>query len=94
VRYRFCVYAVMDEGLGPVDALKRSGQLTRGVWWHLFLFYLAMIGINILGSCLCMVGLLFAIPVILVAEAYVFRSLKGSIPAEAPVQAPEPAAES
>jgi uncharacterized membrane protein len=93
VRYRFSMYAVIDEGLGPVDAIKRSGQLTRGVWWHLFLFYLVMIGINIIGTCLCIIGLLFAIPVMIVAEAYIFRSLKGQIAVGVPVQAPAPVAE-
>ncbi len=92
VRYRFSMYAVVDEGLGPVEAMKRSGQLTRGVWWHLAFFYLAMVGINMLGSCLCLVGLLFAVPVVIVAEAYVFRSLKGQLAVGTKPVPPQPAA--
>jgi uncharacterized membrane protein len=81
VRYHFFGYLILDQGMSPVDAIKKSGQITRGSWWHLFVFALAMFGISLLGILACCVGLLFAIPVIIVSTAYVYRSLLAAAPA-------------
>ena len=81
VRYHFFGYLILDQGMSPVDAIKKSGQITRGSWWHLFVFSLAMFGIWILGFLACCVGILFAFPVILVSIAYVYRSLLAAAPA-------------
>lgn len=81
VRYHFFGYLILDQGMSPVDAIKKSGQMTRGSWWQLFVFWLAMFGISILGLLACCVGLLFAIPVVLVSVAYVYRSLLAAAPA-------------
>lgn len=89
VRYHFYGYLILDQGMSPVDAIKRSGQLTRGVWWHLFGFWLAIFGIAFLGLIACCVGLLFAIPVMIVATAYVYRTLLAATPLEMPAPAPE-----
>lgn len=80
VRYQFFGYLILDQGYSPVDAIKRSGELTRGVWWHLFAFYLAIVGIWILGFLACCVGTLFAMPVVIVAIAYVYRTLLAATP--------------
>lgn len=92
VRYQFFGYLILDQEYGPVDAIKRSGELTRGVWWNLFAFWLTMLGIWILGFLACCVGVLFAMPVIIVAIAYVYRTLLAATP-ETLVAAPmfEPA---
>ena len=58
-----------------MDAIKKSGELTRGVWWNLLVFWFALFGIYILGFLACIVGLLFAIPVMVVEVAYVYRTL-------------------
>ncbi len=91
VRYHLFGYLILDQGYGPVDAIKRSGELTRGVWWHLFAFGLTILGIYILGFVACCVGVLFAIPVIIVAIAYVYRTLLAATP-ESSV-APRPVAQ-
>jgi uncharacterized membrane protein len=87
VRYYYFSYLILDQGMSPVDAIKRSGQITRGVWWHLFVFWLAAFGIMILGFMVCCVGALFAWPVVIIATAYVYRSLLATAPA---VQQPGP----
>jgi len=89
VRYHFYGYLILDQGMSPVDAIKRSGQLTKGVWWHLFGFWWAIFGIAFLGLIACCVGLLFAIPVMIVATAYVYRTLLAATPLEMPAPAPE-----
>jgi uncharacterized membrane protein len=91
VRYHFFGYLILDQGLSPVDAIKRSGQITRGSWWHLFVFWLAIFGIAMLGLLVCCVGLLFAIPVVIISTAYVYRSLLAAAPAaQEPQMAPPP----
>lgn len=80
IRYHFYGYLIVDRNMSPVEAIKKSGELTRGVWWELFVFWLAIIGIQILGFLACCVGLLFAIPVVMVATAYVYRTLLAATP--------------
>jgi small-conductance mechanosensitive channel len=75
IKYQFYGYLIIDQGMGPMDAIKKSSELTDGVKWNLLVFWLALFGIYILGFLACCVGLLFAIPVIMVAVAYVYRTL-------------------
>jgi uncharacterized membrane protein len=75
IKYHFYGYLIIDRGMGPMDAIKKSGELTDGVKWNLLVFWLALFGIYILGFLACCVGVLFAIPVALVAIAYVYRTL-------------------
>jgi len=75
IKYYFYGYLIIDQGMGPMDAIKKSGELTKGVKWNLLVFWLALLGIYILGFLACCVGILFAIPVIIVAVAYVYRTL-------------------
>ena len=89
VRYQFFAYLIIDQDMGPVDAIKRSGQLTRGVWWHVFGLGWTLFGIYLLGLLACCVGLLFAVPVMAVTTAYVYRTLLAATPGEMPVPAPE-----
>ncbi|HEY5527477.1 MAG TPA: DUF975 family protein [Candidatus Anoxymicrobiaceae bacterium] len=88
IRYHFFAYLIIDKDMKPVEAIKRSGQLTRGVWWHLFVLALAMFGITLIGVILCGVGLLFTTPIVLVSIAYVYRTLQAATPAAMPVQPP------
>jgi hypothetical protein len=64
------------EGAGITESLYKSMALTRGRVWHLLGFFLAVIGINILGACFFLIGLLVTIPVTLIAWARVYQQLK------------------
>ncbi len=75
IKYHFFGYLILDQGMSPVEAIKKSGQITKGSWWHLFLLFLAMFGIVILGFIACCVGALVAIPIVMISIAYVYRSL-------------------
>jgi uncharacterized membrane protein len=72
----FAPYLVIDKGLGPVNALKESWRITTGHKSQLFLFALAIIGINILGLLALVVGLLVSIPVSILASVHVYRALE------------------
>ncbi len=76
VKYQFYDYLIIDKGMGPIEAIKRSGVLTEGVKRNLVLFWLALVGINILGMIALGVGLIATVPVSWLANAYVYRRLQ------------------
>jgi uncharacterized membrane protein len=75
IKFRFYRYFIIDQRLGPIEALKRSYEITAGSEWELFLFYLLIIGVNLLGALACGIGLLATVPASMVAEAFVYRKL-------------------
>ncbi len=74
--FMFAPYLVLDKGMSPVDAMKHSMKMTEGHRMSLFVFLLAMIGINILGALLIGVGLLVSVPVSLLATVRAYRLLE------------------
>lgn len=89
IQFQYFAYFIIDEGLDPVKALKRSSEITRGAKGDLFLYALLILGINILGFLALLVGMFITVPLSLVASAWVFRKLSQS-PAVAPTE-PHPA---
>lgn len=81
IRYGLAPFLVIDQGLDPWTALRRSGDLTEGAKEELFLFGLLLLGVNLLGAMALGVGLLASVPTSMMALAYVYRRLllrKGS----------------
>jgi len=84
---RFCFTAILiiDEGLGPVEAMKRSSVLTKGVKWKILLFWLVILCVNIVGAIALVVGLLATIPLSYLAFVALYRKLlaeNGGAPSE------------
>jgi len=75
IKYQFAPYLVIDKGMGPIEAIKKSGRITKGTKWHLFLFGLLGGLINIAGVIALAVGLFATVPTIMVATAFVYRKL-------------------
>ena len=73
----FVGYLVIEEKLGPIEAMKRSAALTKGHRWKLFQLALATILINILGFLALLVGLFVSVPVSFLAAVHAYRTLKG-----------------
>lgn len=74
--FAFYGFHIVDTGeTNPIEALRRSAELTRGHRWHLFGFGLALIGINILGLLVLIVGVLISSGISLLAIAHVYRRL-------------------
>lgn len=78
IQFQFYGYLIIDEGLTPIAALKRSLEITRGERGHLFVYGLILVGIMILGVLALVVGLLFAVPIVWLATAFIYRHLKSS----------------
>ncbi|MEK9161077.1 MAG: hypothetical protein AAB440_03545 [Patescibacteria group bacterium] len=72
------LYLVMDRGMEPVLALKESARITKGNRWRLFGLYLAILGLNIVGVLLLVVGLLVTVPVTMLAAVHAYKILSGS----------------
>lgn len=76
-RFGFCSFFILDKNAGPIESLKASSAATDGIRWPIFLLILALIGLNLLGLLLFVVGLLITIPVTLIALATVYRQITG-----------------
>jgi uncharacterized membrane protein len=72
----FTTYFIVDDGQSAIDAMKASFQFTKANAGDLLLLFLAIIGANILGACLCGIGLLVSVPVTILAQAYAYRALR------------------
>ncbi len=81
IRFSFYGYLIIDRDTGPVGALKRSWEITRGSTFELFLLGVVFFGITLLGVLACVVGLFAAVPTIWIAHAHVYRRLEYGAPA-------------
>lgn len=75
IKFQFFTYALVDKKLGPIAALKESANITRGVKWHLFIFDILVVFVNMLGFALLFVGLFITIPLTVFATAFLYRKL-------------------
>lgn len=78
IKFQFYNYLIIDRGLGPIEALKKSAELTEGVKWDLLAFDLTFGIINVLGALCLVVGLFATVPTTMIAMASVYRKLAGS----------------
>ena len=75
IKFSLAYYYVVDEGLGPIEALKASARATNTVKWELFGFGI-LCTLLIYAGILCLgVGIFAAFPTILIAKALVYRQL-------------------
>ena len=91
IKYSLCFYFVIDKGLDPIEALKASSRTTMGVKWELFALAIVCMSITFLGLLCLLVGIFAAYPVVMVANALVYRQLMAQTPqlAEFGIASPE-----
>lgn len=75
IQFQFFSYLIIDEKLNPLEALKKSSKITKGEKWHLFVFNISMLMINLLGALALGIGLVITVPITLLATASVYRKL-------------------
>ncbi|WP_125777029.1 hypothetical protein [Antribacter gilvus] len=73
----FTYHNVHDKGLGAWEAFTTSFRLVAQNFGPVFLLLLAALGLMILGSIPCGLGLFVVVPVVTIAIAYAFRRLTG-----------------
>ena len=71
------VIAERGEGVGVMESLQRSADITRGHRWQLFGLGVLIFLINIVGLIACFIGLLFTLGISILAWAYAYRTLSG-----------------
>ncbi len=77
IKYSLFAYYIVDEGLGPIEAIKASGKATKGAKFQLFLLGILLGLINLGGLLAFLVGLFATIPTSMVAFAHAYRQLAG-----------------
>jgi uncharacterized membrane protein len=76
VSYWLFQYALVDKGLGVLDALSEAKRISKDVRWPLFKFMVVTGVLNIVGIAAFGIGLFVTIPITAVATAYVYRALQ------------------
>ena len=74
VRLGFFGYFILeDRNAGPVEAFKKSWDMTDNHMWKLIGFLGIALLLNIIGVTLLMLGLLFTIPMTMIATALIYK---------------------
>ena len=71
----YTMFFIVDRQMSPVEAIKASISFTTGNLGATLLYYVLGVLVAIAGAIVCGVGLLVAIPVVLIGAAYTFRML-------------------
>jgi len=82
IKLGFFEYFIVDKKAEAMKSLRMSSELTKGVRWNLFIFWILLAIINLVGAACLLIGLLVTIPTTMIAMAYVYRKLLAQIEAE------------
>jgi len=75
IKYSFYPFVIIDKKLGAFKAIKASGELTDGVKWQLFGFFLLSLLLTLLGLICLLAGVLVVFPLVILAQALIYRKL-------------------
>ena len=78
-KYRFVPTLTIDKKMGPIDAFKKSAEITQGFKFDMFIIDMFCLLINIIGLLAIFIGLFFTIPLTLLVGSVIYRRL---MPAE------------
>jgi hypothetical protein len=74
-------FIIVDQKLGGIDALKKAWAMTTGHKVNIFVFWLLCLLVTIAGELACGIGvLLVSMPIIIIASAHMYLTLKGEPP--------------
>lgn len=74
---QFTLLFVLDKSLSPIDAIKASFSLVNKNLGTVVVLYIAVAIASFIGGLLLGLGLLVALPVSMLATAYMYRKLQG-----------------
>ena len=80
MKFYFYNYLIIDMELGPIEALKGSAAITKDARWEVLVFDLLVTAITVLGLLALLVGLFLALPLTMIATAFVYRRLLAQSP--------------
>ena len=73
----FWGYFVVDKNMGPVEAIKASFDLVKENAGVVIIFLILGWVVTFAGAIVCLVGLIVAIPVVIIATGYMYKRLQG-----------------
>lgn len=76
VAFQFATYRAVDALIKPIRTFTYSWQITRGARLKLILLMVVLFLINILGAMVVIIGMLWTVPLSIVAMGYVYRRLE------------------
>jgi uncharacterized membrane protein len=71
----FVPQLVVDRNMGPIEAIKKSWEMTKGQMSYMVSVTLLIIGVLILGMLALVIGLLVAVPVSMYAGIHAYRTV-------------------
>lgn len=75
LKYGFAPILVIDQKMDPMEALKKSAEMTNGLKWDLLGFNYVTGAVNMLGMLALYVGMIVTIPITMLAKVAVYRQL-------------------
>lgn len=85
-RYSQAIFLVVDKKMGPIEALKESARITMGSKKKLVAYFFSSVGVILLGVLALVAGIIVALPLVMIASAYIYRKLsKEAIEVTSPV---------
>lgn len=78
IKYQYLGLLIIDKNMSPKQALKRSGEITKGKKLKLLWLFILLFLFNALGALPFFVGLLITIPVSSLVVVYVYRQLNST----------------
>ena len=73
----FWGYFLVDKDMSPIEAITASFNLVKDNFGTVIVFWLLTILATIAGAIVCGVGLIVAIPVVVIATGYMYKRLQG-----------------
>lgn len=89
VRLAFVRYIAAEKQMSPMEALRESKRITKGIRWKLFGFFSVLVLINIVGVLCLFVGVLYTAPLSIIATAVLYKKLSSQTEAEPMVEVVE-----
>jgi uncharacterized membrane protein len=89
IAWSLAIYLLLDKGMEPLDAIKKSNDFTYGYKWTIFFakivlaivpFIVIWIGSAIggfIGVIIELIGLIFLMPLIIAADSVIYKNLTG-----------------
>ncbi|MBI5583349.1 MAG: hypothetical protein HY892_05970 [Deltaproteobacteria bacterium] len=75
VKYQFAPFLIVDRHPGIKEAFRKSAEITSDVKMEVFLFFLLVMGINLVGLLAFGIGIFTTLPATMIAYAFVYRKL-------------------
>ena len=79
IKYQFFAVCILEKDVSAVEGLKMSGRITKGSWGDCFWLVVEQGIACFLGMLALGIGLFWAVPTVLVAHGYAYRSISGEL---------------